>query len=250
MAGVDPHALLLVLLAVLVGALAKGVTGSGLPTVAIPVLAPIIGVEAAVVVMALPTVVTNTQLLWTHRSSAPQSRHLGALLWGGGLGAILGAWVLTSVSERVLSLGLAGIIALYLVLALTRPGFTLEPDTTRRLAPPVGVVAGVLQGSTGIAGPAVATFAHALRLPPPAYVFSVAAQFQVFALVSIVAFGLLGLYSVDRLVWSAVAVVPAMLALPLGVRVGARLDARRFGQVILVLLAVMGAKLLFDGLSP
>jgi hypothetical protein len=80
MDGVSAASLAVIVTAMAVGAVVKGVTGSGLPTIAIPVMAGFLGVERAVVVMAIPTVVTNSWLLWEHRHHASGARDLPLML--------------------------------------------------------------------------------------------------------------------------------------------------------------------------
>ena len=245
----EPSAYVVILIAVIIGSLVKGATGTGLPTVAIPVMASFIGVEEAVVIMALPTVMTNSWLMWINRSQMTSTRDLPAMITAGFVGVVVGAWLLKSVSAQGLSLGLAALIAGYVALAITRPHLAFPPAVTRWVSPPVGFVGGVLQGSTGIAGPAVAAYLHGFRLPPGAYVFSLAAQFQLFALVSVVTYQRFGLYTADRMVWSALVIVPMLLAMPVGVRLGRRLERRVFDRFVLVVLGAMGLKLVADGLG-
>ena len=68
----DPQALVVIVTAIALGSLIKGVTGSGLPQIAIPVMAIFIGVEHSVVVMAIPGMVSNAWLIWRFR--APSGR--------------------------------------------------------------------------------------------------------------------------------------------------------------------------------
>ena len=95
--------------AMAVGAVVKGVTGSGLPTIAIPVMAGFLGVERAVVVMAIPTVVTNSWLLWEHRHHASGARDLPLMLGCGVLGAVAGVWAFTGFGVITLTAGLTAI---------------------------------------------------------------------------------------------------------------------------------------------
>ena len=55
----ETNELILVLVAVSVAFLVKGAVGIGGPTLAIPVLATFMGVEYAVAVIAIPTVLSN-----------------------------------------------------------------------------------------------------------------------------------------------------------------------------------------------
>src|ERR687896_571392 len=104
-----------------VGAFIKGATGQGLPQIAIPVMASFLGVEHAVVVMAIPGIVSNSWLMWTYRDHLQRTRDLPAMLVTGILGAVAGTALLTTLDERVLSLALASVIVLYVVIFFTQP---------------------------------------------------------------------------------------------------------------------------------
>jgi uncharacterized membrane protein YfcA len=241
--------ILIVVLAMAVGAFLKGVTGSGLPVVAIPVMATFVGVEEAVVIMTIPGVVTNTWLVWRHRSFRSSTRDLPALLAGGVVGVSVGAWLLTNLDNRVLGLVLAGVIGLYVLTLFVNPHFRLPPQVTRLTSLPVGLAAGTLQGATGISGPLLATYLHAYRLAPQAYVLSVTTAFQVFALAQVGALAALHLYTLRRLVLSLLALIPTMAALPLGARVAGRVSPRVFDAAVLLVLLGSAAKLVFDAVA-
>ena len=55
----EPMDLVVIVVAIGVGAFVKGVTGTGLPQIAIPVMAAVIGVERAVIIMAIPGILSN-----------------------------------------------------------------------------------------------------------------------------------------------------------------------------------------------
>jgi hypothetical protein len=249
MEGLSATSLIVIVTAMAVGALVKGVTGTGLPTIAIPVMAGFLGVEQAVVVMALPTVVTNSWLLWEHRHQASGARDLPVMLVCGALGVGVGVWALVELDPRWLALVLAALIAVYAVVKLTRPTFSLPAAVTRYLSPPVGFGGGILQGATGMAGPLVATYVHGFRLQPSAFVFSITAQFQLFALVQVIVFLALGMYTPARLAESVLALVPVLLVMPIGMYLARRLDRRRFDLAVVGMLLVMGAKLVYDALA-
>jgi uncharacterized protein len=95
----------------------------------------------------------------------------------------------------------------------------------------------------------VATYVHGFKLAPSAYVFTIAAQFQLFAAVQVAVFVAVGRYTGQLFLGSLLALVPIVLVLPLGIRLGRRLERRRFERVVLAVLVVMGLKLLYDGLT-
>ena len=235
--------------AMLLGAFVKGAVGTGLPTVAIPVMAGFIGVEEAVVIMAIPTVLTNSWLLWAHRGYVGQSRDLPSLMAFGIAGALAGAWVLSAVEPVLLMFALAAVVVAYVGLFVFRPQLEISARRSRLLSPPMGAASGALQGATGISGPLLTTYAHALRLPRRAFLFQLAAQIEVFAIAQVGAFVVLGMYSTELLLSSLLAIVPAAVALPLGMRLSARLPLAAFERLVLVLLVAMAAKLVFDGIT-
>ena len=57
------YELLIVALAVVLGSLVKGTTGLGLPLTAVPVIAFFVGVQDAIVIMAVPTAVSTAMLV-------------------------------------------------------------------------------------------------------------------------------------------------------------------------------------------
>jgi uncharacterized protein len=241
--------LVVILIAMAVGSFIKGVTGSGLPQIAIPVMATFIGVEPAVVIMAIPGVVTNTWLLVAHRQHRFDTRDLPILLVMGIMGAVLGTWVLKSLDDQVLSLILAVVILFYVAVFLFNPHLSIPPRVTRITSPVVGAVAGILQGATGISGPVLITYLHSFRLSKEAYVFSLTLLFQVYAVVQTVTLAAVGLFTERRLLYAVLALIPILAFLRLGAVVAKRLSARTFDYILLALMIGTAIKLLYDGLT-
>jgi uncharacterized membrane protein YfcA len=232
--------------AIAVGAFIKGAIGSGLPQIALPVMAVFLGVEHAVVVMTIPGVIANGWMVWTHRHEARETRDLPGMLVAGTAGAVAGTFLLHSLDGRWLSAALAAVIATYIVLSLSRPHFRIPARVTRYASPPVGLVAGGLQGATGISGPLLTTWLHGFGLKPRAFVFAISTLFFVFAVVQAVTMVGVGLYTTERVVQSLLALVPIALTLPLGTKAARRLKPQTFQRVILVLLAASVVSLLHD----
>lgn len=235
--------LAIILAAISVGSFVKGVTGSGLPQTAIPVMAIFLGVERAVVVMAVPGIVSNAWLMWTHRENLPRTRDLPLLIGTGLVGAIGGTWLLKTLDPRILSGVLAALIAGYVLLRLTRPTFELRPAVTRVLSGPVGFAAGALQGATGISGPLLNTYLHSYRMEPAVYVVALVTLYEMFALAQASALVGLGLLTGPRFAESLLVLVPMALLLPLGARLSTRLSPRTFDLWIMVLLIASAGKL-------
>lgn len=246
MNGTSPLDIVVIVTAIAVGAFIKGATGGGLPQVAIPVMAPFLGVEHAVVLMAIPGIVSNAWLVRTHRAAAAQTRDLPSLVGTSIVGAVIGTIALKSLDGRALSAALVAVIVAYIVIVLVHPGFHLPPRITRVTSPPVGLVAGGLQGSTGISGPLLTTYLHGYQLLPRAYVFSLAVLFCVGAIVQTVTLAAVGLYTGTRFVESLLTLIPIALFLPAGSWAAKRLSRTTFQRVTLVLVAGSAVSLLHD----
>lgn len=249
MSGTSTLDLVVIVAAIALGAFIKGATGGGLPQVAIPVMAPFLGVEHAVVVMAIPGVVANAWLVWSHRAHVRETRDLPSLVVATTVGAVAGTVALKTLDGHILSGVLAGVIVAYVVLVLVHPGFRFAPAVTRVASPPVGLVAGGLQGSTGVSGPLFTTYLHGYQLAPRAYVFSLAVLFCVGAVVQSVTLAFVGLYTPLRLLESLVALVPIALFLPLGSRAATKLSPATFQRVTLLLVAASAVSLVHDAIS-
>ncbi len=241
--------LFVIVVAIGVGSFIKGVTGTGLPQIAIPVMATSLGVERAVVIMAIPGIVSNLWLVWVNRDAVKETRDLPSLTVMGVVGAVGGTVLLTTVDGRLLSVALAVMIIGYVVLVTRRPELHLSPALTRFTSPPVGLAAGGLQGATGVSGPLLSTYLHGFALKPPAYVLSLATLFLVFAVVQVATLLGLGLYTEDRLRDSLLALVPIAIMLPLGSRLSRRLPAAVFSRVVLVVLTCTAIVLIWKAVT-
>ena len=231
--------------AITFGGFVKGITGLGLPVLAIPIIAGFLGVEHAVIVLVIPGIVLNIWLTWNHRDRAPEIPEMKTILMFTCLGVLLGTTVLSIASDRLLNSLLAAWIAVYIVLQLAAPNFRFELQTRTRLAPYVGTLAGIFQGSTGISGSIIATYFHSLRLAPTTFVFAVAAPFLVMAMAQGITLTVFGMYSRQLLLESFFALIPAVLAISLGMRVRRYVNERNFNRLILGLLLIVGVRILY-----
>ena len=246
----DAAEIALVLVAVSVAYLVKGVTGLGGPTIAVPVLAPFMGVEFAVAVIAIPTAFSNLWLVWENRSEAPgMRRFLLPLLAAGLVGTIVGVWVLVSIDDRIMSIILGVIIFLYIAWYLLSPQARVKDQTAVRLAWPAGLGGGVLLGSTGIGAPVIATYVHSLRMARSGFVFGVAVPFLVLGLVQITTLVALGGYDQERVVAGLAACIPVLIVTPIGMWIGRRISVGAFQYAVLVILGIAAARLLWAGIT-
>ncbi|MCY4549425.1 MAG: sulfite exporter TauE/SafE family protein [Defluviicoccus sp.] len=243
------ESLAVVIAALLVGTLGKAITGFGLPLFAVPAMAAFIDVQTAVVVMVLPSTLSNVWLMWSLRHSRAAIPGLWAAVGCGVAGIGIGAWLLSALDPAIMALVLSGWIAVYLLTELAR--YEIPPWLTesRGMLGAVVGLAGICQGATGIAGPILVTFMYAMRLPREVLVFGLSAVFLSYGLIQAGFYLSLGLVSEERLWQSAAATIPVILFMPVGLWIGRRIKARVFRHLVRALLLAAGVKLFADGIG-
>lgn len=229
--------LAIVLAAVIIGALAKAITGMGLPMIAIPVASLFIDVNDAIVVIAFPNVLANAFLAGSERHSYDETRDLPTLAIAGVVGAIGGTLLLVNIPERPLIIAIIVAILGYVVLFFAHPEFRVGPKRSRRLSPAVGGVAGLFQGAVGISGPIVGAWIHSYRLPRSAHILSVTSLFFITGLAQLIVLVVSGELS-GRVAATLLACIPVLAAIPIGTRLRSSVSVRGFDLAIVGMLVV------------
>ena len=227
----------------------KSVTGLGYPLLAVPLIALAIGVEDAVVVVAVPNLAANVYLCWESRDARGGTRDLGRLIGFGMAGAVVGTLLLVRVPEEWLLIGLALTIGVFILNFLRRPELQMDRSVARRWSPVAGATAGLMQGAVGVSGPVVATWLHGYRLPVRAYIHSVTIIFGTTGAVQLAILLAQGQMTVDRAVGAGVASVAVAVCLPLGIRLRGRLAGPTFDWVLLAVLCASAVSLVIDAVS-
>lgn len=238
-----------VVLASFAGALVKAVTGLGYPVIAVPLISLVLGIEDAVVIVALPNLAANAWLCWEARDARHDARDLDLLVGFGIVGAVVGTIALVGLPEEPLLVLLAAIIVAFIVRFLRNPDLRWDERSARRGAPFVGVVIGLLQGAIGVSGPVVATWVHGYRLAARTYIFTITLIFGVTGLAQIVVLAGQGRFTAERFVAIAAAALAVGLATPLGLRLRSRLAGPAFERAVLAALGLSAVSLLVDALG-
>jgi len=240
-----PGDLLILILGLGVAGFAKGTTGMGLPLVATPLLAGVFGPRAAVVIVTIPIFAANSLLLLQGWRRLDVLRGIAPILVASAAGTALGVNLLALLDQRTFAILISAMVAIFLVRGDRLIGDDPGARRARILGPAVGLVGGVLQGTTSIASPLIGSFFHARKMDRHEYVIVLAAIFELNAAIQLAGYALLGLYTPDILAIGLLGLVPTLLALMAGIFFRGRLDQGRFRQLIVVLLVLSVANLLW-----
>ena len=98
----SPHVLIIALTFFLAG-IVKGVTGMGLPTVAMGILGAITSPVSAASLLVIPSFVTNFWQLFTGPDFLALMKRLWLMMLGIVVGTLAGSWLLTSTNTKYAS---------------------------------------------------------------------------------------------------------------------------------------------------
>ena len=237
--------LLILFAGLAVAGLAKGTSGMGLPLIATPILAGVFGPRLAVAIVTIPILASNTLLLLQGFRQRGLLRGIAPLFLASAVGTALGTLLLASLDQRTFAILITLMVAVFLARGDRLLGDDPAALRARILGPVVCFVGGVLQGTTSIASPLVGSYFHARRLAAADFVFTLAAIFELNAIVQVIGYSLQGLFTPEVVALGLLGLVPTLLALAIGIAMRGRLDPRRFRQLIVVLLVLSVANLLW-----
>ena len=235
--------------ALALGGVLKGATGAGAPIVAVPVIAAFASVQAAILVMVVPNLVTNGWQAWRMRRAVPGRATVWLFAGGGALGATLGTALLILVPERWLLLAVALAVLGYVGLRVAVPELALSPRAARLLALPAGIGGGALQGAAGISAPVSMSFVNAMRLEREAFIAVISTFFAVMTVVQVGALAAAGLFGWRTTLWGVAACAVVVATVPLGGWLARFLSAKAFDRLVLGMLSLLALRLGWQALA-
>lgn len=235
----------LALAAIALGSICKGITGVGLPVLAVPMIASFTNVADAVVIMILPGIASNAMIVLSHRKWRLLPPH-GVFLVSGCVGALLGVGLLTVLGDRALK----GLLALWLAIYLLRHFAGSNSSTSRSLPRWIGTLfgmtAGASQGAMGISAPIVGPYYHLTGNTRSDYAFLVACSFLLFYAAQGAGISQTTLFTAERTSIGLMAIIPTLLCTHLGIRLAPRIGEQMFNRILIGLFIAMEIKLILD----
>ncbi|MFP3555516.1 sulfite exporter TauE/SafE family protein [Paraburkholderia sp. SIMBA_049] len=236
--------LICLLLATFFGAgVVKGVTGMGLPTVAMGLLSTAMSPVAAAAILIVPSLVTNVRQMLAGEDKLRLMRRLWLMMLCIVLGTVLSTGLLVIVdpvwSGRMLGFALIA----YAAYALFSPTLSVPQRLEPWLSPIIGIVTGVLTGATGVFTLPATPYLQSLGLQKDELVQALGLSFT--ASTVALAGGLLAhnAFRPDQLGLSLLAVPPALLGMWLGSIVRQKISPKAFRRCFLIFLVLLGLQL-------
>ena len=231
----DLHIFYLLLIFIAAG-LVKGVTGMGLPTVAMGLLGLLMPPQAAAALLVLPSLLTNLWQLLAGPALAQIVRRLWLMMTGIIMGTLAGSSLLISLNPRCSALALGTVLIAYAGYALCGPALQVSARVEKWLSPLMGGLTGVITGATGV-----------FVIPAVPWVQALGLSFTLSTLAMAAGLSLHDGWHADSLLLSGLALLPALLGMWLGQWIRSRLSPRRFRQGFLLFLLALGMELIARG---
>lgn len=227
----------------LAAGLVKGVTGMGLPTVAMGLLGSVVPPATAAAILVIPSFVTNIWQLLAGPATASLLRRLWPMMLAVTVGTVGGAALLVRVDPLWSAFSLGVALVVYSVYSLFAPALSVAPRIEPWLSPVIGVLTGVVTGVTGVFAIPAVPYLQSLNLDKDELVQALGLSFTVSTIALAIGLMVYGAFQLNQLGLSAVAIVPALIGMWLGQKVRARISPKRFRQCFLVFMALLGLEL-------
>lgn len=237
----DATTLLVISATFLLAGTVKGVIGLGLPTVSLAILTVVIDLPNAMALLLVPSFVTNLwQALRGGRAKSVLSR-LWPFLLMATTTVWLGARALTRIDLGWLSALLGGLLIVYAAVSLAGVRFKIENRHERPAGLLAGAVNGVLTGMTGSFVVPGVMYLQALGLQRQSLLQAMGMLFTASTLALAISLQRNDLLSLQQATWSSTAVLPAVVGMVLGQRIGRRLSEVLFRKVFFASILLLGA---------
>jgi uncharacterized protein len=240
--------LAVILLAIFSAGIVKGAIGFGFPLVAVPLISMAWDARHAVLLVSLASLVNNIGVAVRGGGTRQSVRRIVPVLAGMAIGSAGGALLLAWVPSSVLTVVVGCAALVFASIALLKSDLAVALRLERYLAFPMGLLGGLLGGSTGIAGPFVVSYTHALRLSKRDFVYCLTLLYLIGAIVQVTSYTQLDLFDSLTLAVGIVSCVPNVLGVWLGFRIQDRIDHALFRKIVVLVIGVSGISLVLRGL--
>lgn len=237
-----PH-VLAILLAFFVAGLAKGVTGMGLPTVAMGVLGTIMPPVGAAALLIIPSFVTNVWQLDSGTSLAALVSRLWSMMLGITVGTIAASWLLINDIAGWTTIALGMALIAYAGFTLLARQLSVPARAERWLSPAVGLTTGLITGGTGVFVIPAVPYLQALGLNKDDLIQALGLSFTISTVALAIGLAGGGAFHVENTVTSALAVAPALAGMWVGTRIRQRISPAAFRRWFLIFLLLLGVQL-------
>jgi hypothetical protein len=226
----------------------KGVIGLGLPLTAISIIGAVVDLRTAIAYIAIPVVATNLYQAFDGGRTPEMLRKYWVINLCSVAGTVVGTQILFVVDPRILITLLGGVVILYVAINASRFRIRISDRAAPWAAPPLGILSGLLTGTTGSVGIPIALYLQARDVDKESFLRAIALTFLISSSVLVLALLEKGAISRESAIISAVSLVPAFAGMAVGQRLRGRLSEDRFRVFVFMFLLIAAVNLIRKGI--
>lgn len=243
MTALSPSMFLFVATTFFVGGVVKGVTGMGLPTVAMAILGAAVSPLTAAGLVIAPAFVTNVWQIYAGRSLGRLLARMWPMLTAVVAGTVGGASRLAGGDVKLTTAALGAALVAYAGFSLIAQPLSVPARAEPWLGPVVGGATGFVTGCTGVFVIPAGPYLQALGLDKDDLVQALGLSFTVSTLALATGLASRGAWRLDNLTMSSLAIAPSLLGMGAGQIVRNRISPVTFRCWFLIALVALGAEM-------
>lgn len=232
-------------LAFSLGALVKGISSFGLPTVSVPILIMVLPLPTAISILAVPLVLSNFyQMMMAGDVKGSVQRHWS--LYVTVLGTLpIGVYFLAAADTDTLSIILGVVLIFVTSMELLGLTFDFVKNKQAIIAPVVGIFSGVIGGMTSLFAIMPIFFLVAIGLNKERFVSAVSVLLCSGSAVLALCLQRTDHLGVLEAVYGLLGMIPIMLFIWIGTQLRKRVDQDFFRKVVLGLILLIGISMIY-----
>ncbi|KAG8153632.1 sulfite exporter TauE/SafE family protein [Burkholderia catarinensis] len=243
--GLTPLDLAGIAVALLLGGMAKGITGIGVPLIAMPILSQFLPIRHAVLLLSMPIILGNIPQALEGGQVLATARKIAAPIAGTVIGNIVGVAILLSLNPGHAQAASGALLIVAATLMLAAPKLNL-PDAWRK---PVGFALGfgaaLMESIASVPGPLLATYLISSGATGREFTKQIAIILVVSIVTLITTFSGAAHASAADLAISAAASLPALAGMWLVRPLRDKMSPRIFRMVVLLFVLAAASQMIW-----
>lgn len=242
--------IIVVVVAVFAAGTSKGVLGVGIPLIIVPALGGIMHPATTIALLALPILLSNVWQSFEGRRFRATFRRFWPAILTIVIGSTIGAQFITTVDRQVAQIVLGVIVSGYALSQLLKFSVPKPPERVEKFWTGfAGFISGILGGMAAYFGPPIIIYMLALRVTKEEFIGAVAMLYMIGAMPLFAILIYKGTLGGAEFLMSVVVTTVIFAAMLFGRWLRDKISHEVFRKSLLVILLVMGANMLRQGLA-
>ncbi|KWF72051.1 TSUP family transporter [Burkholderia cenocepacia] len=243
--GLAPLELTGIVVALLLGGMVKGITGIGVPLVAMPILSQFLPIQYAVLLLSMPIILGNIPQALEGGEMLATLRQIAAPIAGTVVGNVVGVAILLSLNPHHAQAASGALLILAATLMLAAPKLNLPPAWRKPVGFALGFGAALMESIASVPGPLLATYLISSGATGRVFTKQIAIILVVSIVTLITTFSSAAHASGADLAISAAASLPAIVGMWLIRPLRDRMSPMLFRRVVLLFVLIAAAQMIW-----